>query len=52
MTEVCDELSAIRETVKEEDWVVYLLASMPESYHVLVTAPEASAEVSLLAVVI
>ena len=49
MTEVCDELSAIGETVKEEDRVVYLLASLPESYNVLVTALEASAEVPSLA---
>ena len=52
MTEVCDELSAIGETVKEEDRVVYLLAGLPESYNVLVTAVEASAEVPSLAVVI
>ena len=31
MTEVCDELSAIGEPVNEEDRVVYLLASLPES---------------------
>ena len=44
MTEVCDELSAIGETVKEEDRVVYLLASLPESYNVLVTALEATVQ--------
>ena len=49
MTEVCDELSAVGETVKKEDRVV---ASLPESYNVLVTALEASAEVPSLAVVI
>ena len=51
MTEVCDELSAIGEPVKEENRVVYLLASLPECYNVLVTALEASAEVPTLAVV-
>ena len=51
MTEVCDELSAIAEPVNEEDRVVYLLASLPESYNVLVTALEASAEVPAMAVV-
>jgi len=51
MTEVCDELSVIGEPVKEEDRVVYLLASLPECYNVLVTALEANAEVPTLAVV-
>ena len=41
MTEVCDDLSAIGDPVNEEDRVVYLLASLPESYNVLVTAMEA-----------
>ena len=51
MSEICDELSAIGETVGEEDRVVYLLASLPESYNVLVTALEANADVPSLAVV-
>ena len=51
MTEVCDQLSQIGEPVKEEDRVVYLLASLPECYNVLVTALEANAEVPTLAVV-
>ena len=51
MTELCDELSVIVEPVKEEDRVVYLLASLPECYSVLVTALEASIEVPTLAVV-
>ena len=41
MTEEFDELSAIDEPVKLEDRVVYLLASFPECYNVLVTALEA-----------
>ena len=51
MTEICDELSAIGERVSDEDRVVYLLASLPESYGVLVTTLEASADVPSLAVV-
>ena len=51
MSEICDEMSAISETVSEEDRVVYLLASLPESYNVLVTALEANADVPSLAVV-
>ena len=51
MTEVCDELSVVGEPVKEEDRVVYLLASLPECYNVLVTALEANTEVPTLAVV-
>ena len=31
IAEVCDELSAIGEPVPEEDRIVYLLASLPES---------------------
>ena len=52
MTEICDELSVIGEAISEEDRVVYLLASLPESYNVLVTALEASVDVPRLAVVI
>jgi len=51
MTEVCDELSAIGERVSDEDRVVYLLASLPDSYSVLVTALEASTNVPTLPVV-
>ena len=42
MTELFDSLSVAGETVSEEDCVVYLLASLPESYNVLVTALEAN----------
>ena len=51
MTEVYDELTAVGETISEEDRVVYLLASLPESYSVLVTALQASTDVPKLAVV-
>lgn len=49
LTELFDALSVAGETVSEEDRVVYLLASLPESYNVLVTALEASKEVPKLA---
>ena len=51
MTEVLDELSVVDEPVKEEDRVVYLLASLPDSYNGLVTALEANAEVPKIEVV-
>ena len=45
MTELFDSLSVAGETVSEEDRVVYLLASLPESYNILVTALEANEDV-------
>ena len=48
MTKLFDALSVAGETVSEEGRVVYLLASLPESYSVLVTALE---DVSKLEVV-
>ena len=45
MTEIFDALSVIGDPVSEEDRVVQLLASLPESYSMLVTALEANAEV-------
>ena len=51
MTVLCDELSAIGETVNEENRVVYLLASLLETYSVLITALEANTNVSSLPVV-
>ena len=51
MTEVLDELSIVDEPVQEEDRVVYLLASLPDSYSMLVTALEANADVPKLEVV-
>ena len=52
MTELFDSLSVAGETVSEEDRVVYLLASLPESYNVLVTALEANEGVPKFEVVI
>ena len=51
MTELFDALSVAGETVSEEDRVVYLLASLQESYNVLVTALEANEDVPKLEVV-
>ena len=38
MTETFDELSVIDDSLNEEDRVVHLLASLPESYDMLVAA--------------
>ena len=51
ITELFDALSVAGETVSEEDRVVYFLASLPESYCVLVTALEANEDVPKLEVV-
>ena len=44
MTEIFDELAVIAESVSDEDKVVYLLAGLPESYDVLVTALESGSD--------
>ena len=51
LTEIFDELAVIGNPVEEEDRVVHLLASLPESYNVLVTALEANSEVPKMEVV-
>ena len=51
MTETFESLSVIDDPVLEEDRVVYLLASLPESYNMLVTAFEANPEVPKMEVV-
>jgi len=40
MTEIFDGLSVVGDPISDEDCVVHLLASLPESYNVLVTALE------------
>ena len=45
MTETFNVLTVIGDKITEEDRVVHLLASLPDSYCVLVTALEACAEV-------
>ena len=41
MTELFNELTPVGDVISEEDCVVYLLASLPESFSALVTALEA-----------
>ena len=51
MTEIFDGLSVIGDPISDEDRVVHLLASLPESYNVLVTALEANEVVPKMEVV-
>ena len=51
MTEIFNALAVVGDAVEEEDRVVHLLASLPDSYGMLVTALEANAEVPKLEVV-
>ena len=44
MTEIFNELAVIAESVSDEDKVMYLLAGLPESYDVLVTALESGSD--------
>ena len=44
MTELFEALALVRDAASDEDRVVYLLASLPESFNMLVTALEASSE--------
>lgn len=48
MTEVFDALSVIGDPMEEEDRVIHLLAGLPESYSMLVTALEANSDVPTL----
>lgn len=52
MTDIFDGLSVISDPVSEEDRVVHLLASLPDSYNMLVTALEANIHVPKIEVVI
>ena len=51
LTEIFDGLSIVGDPLDEENQVVYLLANLPESYDMLVTALEASPEVPKLEIV-
>ena len=51
MTEIFNELAVIGEDISAEDRVVYLLASLPESFNTLVTALEANADVPSMEIV-
>ena len=46
-----EKLAVIDDTVKEEDQLVHLLASLPESYSMLVTALEVNPDVLQMEVV-
>ena len=52
ITEIFNELSVIGDNVDDEDRVVYLLASLPDSYEMLVTALEANKDVPNMETVI
>ena len=51
MTEIFDELAITGDPLDEENKVVHLLASLPKSYDMLVTALEASPEVPKMEIV-
>ena len=51
MTEIFESLSVIGDPVSEEDRIVYLLASLPDCYNMLVTALEANQDVPQMEVV-
>lgn len=51
MIEIFEELSVVGDAVDEEDRVVHLLASLPSSFDVLVTALEAHSDVPKLEIV-
>ena len=52
LTEIFNELFVIGDNIDDEDRVVYLLVSLPESYEMLVTALEANTEVPNMEIVI
>ena len=45
ITEIFNKLAVIGDNIEDEDKVIYLLPSLPESYDMLVTALEANADV-------
>ena len=49
--EVFDELVVVGDPLKEEDQVVYILASLPEYFNMFVTALEANADIPKMDVV-
>ena len=51
MTELFNELAIVGDAIEEEDRVVYLLASLPDSFNTLVTALEANEDVPKMEVV-
>ena len=51
MMELFNELAIVGDAIEEEDRVVYLLASLPDSFNTLVTALEANEDVAKMEVV-
>ena len=51
MIELFNELAIVGDAIQEEDRVVYLLASLPDSFNTLVTALEASEDVPKMEIV-
>ena len=51
MVETFNELLIIGDTITDEDRVVYLLASLPESFNTLVTALESNPSVPAMEIV-
>ena len=51
LTEIFNKLSVVGDVITDEDHIVHLLASLPDSYNVLVTALEASEEVPKMEIV-
>ena len=45
VTEIFESLSVVRDPVSDEDHAVYLLASLPDTYNMLVTALEVNQDV-------
>ena len=52
ITEIFNELAVVGDVIEEEDKVVHLLASLPDSFNILVTALEASENVPRMDVVL
>ena len=52
LTEIFNELTVIGDNIDDEDRVIYLLATLPDSYEMLVTAPETNTEVPNMETVI
>ena len=51
MMELFNELAIVGDVIQNEDHVIYLLASLPDSYGMLVTALEANKEVPKMDIV-
>ena len=52
MTELSNELAVVGDAIADDDKVVYLLASLPESYNTLFIALEANKKVPDMEVVV